>query len=551
MNQNQIEKLLMHYLQSTDHDLSSADQATLTDDVKQMVLDLESDASASDVILDDRAIDSMLRFNSLSQSDHDVFVQRCIANFEKALVNNAESVNSKMGDPNVADSTSQPKVKISTRPNQRKPRRQTKSVIGLIVIAACLVLPLVGAWMLTGALSTDQSTGAQSSDSKIKPDSSALDSAFTDFKSKSTDNDPLDGTVTPNSEIGNHLFDNIVIRRPPRPVDAVRPRSNEGAVAKLVATSDAIWESSPMDRSIAAGRWNLRSGTAILEFEDGTKIELHGPVSIQLRSPTEIFVENGKVLAEIAPGNDEFLVRSNAVDVVKPASAHFQLGIDDAGSAELYVYRGHVEMLNRHIGDGKAWRLNSDQLNQAVVSGQPAAETVSPNICMVRGNDDFRGTIELDGKSVATRSPEIFGNLVDQINQAKSSSPDFREKWHDFVERMQTGKFRGSFENGGNRHTFDSLDQMFEAFQERNKKMRDKDRDSATGFQGNFNFNGQQHEFNSMQEFLEFQSKMFGPMLQMPGLIHGENNSAFSGVININGREMRFTDPQEFKKAMR
>ncbi len=127
-------------------------------------------------------------------------------------------------------------------------------------------------------------------------------------------------------------------------------------VAKVVNSYNAEWES-PLRQTnneivLQEKSYHLKKGYAEIEFYDGAKVILEGPVEIELSSANGAFLKQGKLSASVPSGVEGFTIYTPSADMVD-LGTEFRVQVGTDGSSDLYVASGLVSLITQH-GDAHA-----------------------------------------------------------------------------------------------------------------------------------------------------------------------------------------------------
>ncbi|MEX2581084.1 MAG: LamG-like jellyroll fold domain-containing protein [Verrucomicrobiales bacterium] len=96
------------------------------------------------------------------------------------------------------------------------------------------------------------------------------------------------------------------------------------------------------DGWLSDGRIEIDSGTAMIAFNSGATAIVEGPAELSLKSNNRVFLQSGRLTADVPPAASGFTVttpRLNAVDI----GTRFGVSADENGDSELHVMEGEVE----------------------------------------------------------------------------------------------------------------------------------------------------------------------------------------------------------------
>ena len=124
-------------------------------------------------------------------------------------------------------------------------------------------------------------------------------------------------------------------------------RSSHFSVAELVQDRDAEWDeaSSAQIRgtTVYPGQLNLISGTSSLQMRNGATVSLVGPVSMRIDSELKVYLDRGKVMAEVPHTIKGFTIETAAAAVVDRGT-RFQVNAHKDGGIEVAVFDGAVDV---------------------------------------------------------------------------------------------------------------------------------------------------------------------------------------------------------------
>ena len=190
-------------------------------------------------------------------------------------------------------------------------------------------------------------------------------------------------------------------------------------VAVLSRAVGAHWMDAADERVSGAvlspGMLRLKSGAVLVEFFSGARVVVEGPAEFQLVSAQEAFLRAGQVSAHVPPQARGFTVGSPAGRVVD-LGTEFGLAVRDAGTAEVHVFSGKVEMnttgpttARQSLNGGEAMRLVSGAWNRA-----PANRAAFLSEAELARRGDANSAQRLAAWRVASRAWSADGVVDDQ-----------------------------------------------------------------------------------------------------------------------------------------
>lgn len=109
----------------------------------------------------------------------------------------------------------------------------------------------------------------------------------------------------------------VLINRDGGNLQAVQAVATMGKISE-----DAVWERTSESIEWADGSQvmagtpvRLRAGTVRLNFENGNTVTIEGPADLRIMSSSEGFLREGKVLAQVSPENDPFVIHAPNLEV--------------------------------------------------------------------------------------------------------------------------------------------------------------------------------------------------------------------------------------------
>lgn len=143
------------------------------------------------------------------------------------------------------------------------------------------------------------------------------------------------------------------LRIPPSAaVTETTQETTDDGIALLTRSVDAVWkgEAQPVAGSIlSAGKLQLVSGLAQIEFYSGARVILDSGVDLELVSSNEAICHKGRLRAYVPPAARGFSVKSPRFELVD-LGTEFAMDVGTGGEAQLQVFDGEVEL---YPPDGK------------------------------------------------------------------------------------------------------------------------------------------------------------------------------------------------------
>ena len=144
----------------------------------------------------------------------------------------------------------------------------------------------------------------------------------------------------------------------------------EPAFAYLTAEHECRWDQTNAEISAGAGNGpvHLRSGVAKFEFADGARILVEGPSRFQVQSAGKIYLNQGKLLAQVPSGAVGFTVETPNAKIVDRGT-EFVVEAADGGQTKVAVTKGAVDLI---AASGATLRVTAG--NAMAVSGRGTAK---------------------------------------------------------------------------------------------------------------------------------------------------------------------------------
>ncbi|MGO9113064.1 MAG: hypothetical protein ACLP9L_27850 [Thermoguttaceae bacterium] len=212
----------------------------------------------------------------------------------------------------------------------------------------------------------------------------------------------------------------------------LRPETDR-AFATLAQSTGAAWETprSEGDR-LAAGFLKLTAGTAELHFDKGSIARLTGPAVLELRNGDEVFLKLGSLTARVPPQAVGFLVATPLSQIVD-LGTEFDVIVEDSGATQTLVRQGRV-LLSPQRGQedlGAPIELAAGALDRATISVPNIAASVLPVTTVARGSEGrFLGRLSADGKTAEFHSRTAFREFrALALKQLREAPSQFSQKW--------------------------------------------------------------------------------------------------------------------------
>jgi hypothetical protein len=202
----------------------------------------------------------------------------------------------------------------------------------------------------------------------------------------------------------------------------LRPAAASAPVATLVQVRKARWEPEATrleGQRLLPGPLRLSGGEAVLQFDGGAVVLLHGPADVELESRGAIRVRHGRVLVRADSEAAGFAVHTplgEAVDL----GAEVVVAVEISGATELHVQEGEV-----------AWSREP---------GRPAERTL-------KGGQALRFEVAhgSDGRMIAFAAQSLDDILRQRAVEMVPSRPDASEDFEYGAGELPAGRAGGGF----------------------------------------------------------------------------------------------------------
>ena len=172
---------------------------------------------------------------------------------------------------------------------------------------------------------------------------------------------------------------------------AEKPEAVDDGVALLTQVVDANWQGTHQPRAgniLSAGRLQLTSGLAQLEFYSGARVILEGPADLELVSTNRAVCHSGRIRAWVPPQARGFQVVSPEFELID-LGTEFGMEVGGNAGSKVEVFDGEVELhpagagapssapLRLLEGAGIAWASSGQRTDiRANASGFPSFDDV-------------------------------------------------------------------------------------------------------------------------------------------------------------------------------
>lgn len=127
--------------------------------------------------------------------------------------------------------------------------------------------------------------------------------------------------------------------------------TSEQGVLPIAKVSDGVntkWLSASGQISIGShlypGPLTLEKGVAQIALDCGARVLLQAPVKVDLETSSQIYLESGRLVANIEQSTDKRFVVRTANSTVVDYGTEFGVQVDQAGQLYTHVFKGNVEL---------------------------------------------------------------------------------------------------------------------------------------------------------------------------------------------------------------
>lgn len=126
----------------------------------------------------------------------------------------------------------------------------------------------------------------------------------------------------------------------PRPVQQAVGRVSQSVNAKWLSESGAISQGS----DLYPGPLVLIAGFAQIELNSGVRVILESPVTFDLETPTRLFLNKGRLVANIEQSTAERFVVRTPNSTIVDYGTEFGVEVDESSQTNTHVFKGRVEL---------------------------------------------------------------------------------------------------------------------------------------------------------------------------------------------------------------
>jgi hypothetical protein len=126
----------------------------------------------------------------------------------------------------------------------------------------------------------------------------------------------------------------------PQPVQQVVGRVSRSVNAKWLSESGPVSQGS----DLYPGPLILREGFAQIELNSGVRMILESPVTLNLETTSRLFLNEGRLVANIEQSNAERFVVRTPNSTIVDYGTEFGVEFDETGQTNTHVFKGQVEL---------------------------------------------------------------------------------------------------------------------------------------------------------------------------------------------------------------
>lgn len=490
---------------------------------KQLLRQLTEDNEFADTMMADAAIDSMLKdLDRLDKNDVD-FVDTCCRRIEQKQ-ENGSSLQSEttIEEDQVFEIQAPPRFKTAPRfksaPSSTKKSKTTVWIYWASGLAAACAIVLV-AW--NQAVQRGKTTASHDSNQPTEQNGN-----------------PSPEHDDPSNLPENGSEENLIAD--PHPMEP-KERANEliaPGLARFEVSNDAKFDLRPTEEGFEL---SLDEGLAQMHLERGDTLAARAPTKIQLKSPDQVELIQGELLAQTDEQSDKrinvnvadslFELYPDSILILKTGSTFID-ALTDQGQVQITPCQSVAKL--------EPITLQPEEINRVQINTINNQATQENTLTYIEASGDrFVGLLGFNDRFVNVQSRKASRQLLDNMITELNRSPDrFVETWSQFSDRFNSDGIKAELVINGQSMQVESIDEFFDAPQQlaqiQNEQASDNDQQtndnedptipSNNQFTGKLTINGQTFSFSSREEFLEAQRQMFGPMMNIEFPDQGEND---------------------------
>ncbi len=286
--------------------------------------------------------------------------------------------------------------------------------------------------------------------------------------------------------------------------------------AQLVSTNNAVWVSDP-PRQLNSEPMELHEGKADFLMGGGTYVTLEGPAKFQLESPDSIGLSRGRMFARVGAGAD-FLVKTPSSELVD-RGGEFDVQVENDGATGVCCQRGELQLAALADGEERVqtWNLREGDYKLLQRDGTSHDMNLAMDL-----DKSGRGSVTINGDSIAVKGPEDFANAWQQMNHEFAR---FESRFVKGFDDTSRGPFSGIMDLGGERVRFTDVAE----FETARRRTTDRLNGLSKLFGGNISISDEG--------------------MRVGDIKIGRDGIDIGGLLKVNDREMKFGNLQDLMRV--
>ena len=237
------------------------------------------------------------------------------------------------------------------------------------------------------------------------------------------------------------------IMAPSSQLDLTTPKV--GHFSRIIA---AEWVSGAptLGSDVTLGTYELKSGIVEFEFDNGATVILEGPAHFEVNTAERTFLHHGRVRTHVPPQAYGFTMDTQTMHVVD-LGTEFGMEVNLDGAAEVHVFDGEVEILQRQMTDetprlflaaGEGIRLENSGLQSDIDADLDAfVDQVTLESRAATYLDDLAdqlAKVQQEQKDLTKllRQAEAKAKQSPELQKLKKAANHAKKKWSDVQENQ-------------------------------------------------------------------------------------------------------------------
>jgi ferric-dicitrate binding protein FerR (iron transport regulator) len=211
--------------------------------------------------------------------------------------------------------------------------------------------------------------------------------------------------------------------------------------ARLAAGKACKWDGGTLPTEVGArlgaGRLRLAEGLARILFDHGAEITLEAPADLELVARERCVLRGGRLVANVPPPAVGFVVETPTA-VLHDLGTEFGVNVHDAGTCDVQVFRGLVDVEHRssgrteHLATGKNRRFGTAEVADFDPLAEPPEIAAEPPPADVPAGRDVQISTALGKGKDAFIQPkypsEHHSEILLLVKYSASPKPDYERK---------------------------------------------------------------------------------------------------------------------------